>query len=50
MNATQTTQLLWDTYSPQYHVWLPFAAIGVVAVVALLIFAQMAKRWNDMNA
>lgn len=44
------TRLLWDTYSPQYHVWLPFAAIGVVAIIALIIFNQMAKRWSDMNA
>lgn len=44
------TRLLWDTYSPQYHVWLPFAAIGVAAIIALIIFNQMAKRWSDMNA
>lgn len=45
-----TTQLLWDKYSPQYHVWIPFAAIGVVAIIALAIFGQMAKKWKDMNA
>jgi dipeptide/tripeptide permease len=44
------TRLLWDTYSPQYHVWLPFAAIGVGAIIALIIFNQMARRWSDMNA
>lgn len=44
------TQLLWDTYLPHYYVWLPFAAIGVVAAIALAIFGQMAKRWSDMNA
>jgi MFS family permease len=50
MDAVQTTQLLWNTYSPHLYVWIPFAAIGVLAVVALIIFSQMAKRWSDMNA
>jgi hypothetical protein len=49
-DATAATQLLWETYSPQYAVWLPFAAIGVAAIIALVIFARMARRWNDMNA
>ena len=44
------TATLWREYNPQYHVWLPFAAIGVVATIALAIFGQMAKRWKDMNA
>ncbi|HRX85666.1 MAG TPA: hypothetical protein P5572_11675, partial [Phycisphaerae bacterium] len=45
-----TTRLLWEKYKPQYHVWLPFAAVGVVATIALAIFGHMAKRWTDMNA
>jgi len=50
-NATKgATQLLWDEYHPQYRVWLPFAAIGIAAIIALAIFGQMAKRWKDMNA
>ncbi|MFH1278975.1 MAG: MFS transporter [Candidatus Eisenbacteria bacterium] len=49
-DAVEVTQLLWNTYSPQYHVWLPFAAIGVGAIVALVIFSQMAKKWTDMDA
>jgi len=44
------TQLLWDTYNPQYYTWIPFAAVGVLAAIALAIFGQMAKRWSDMNA
>lgn len=48
-NAVEATQMLWNTYSPQY-IWIPFAVIGVVAAVSLLIFGQMAKRWKDMNA
>ncbi|MFQ5806742.1 MAG: MFS transporter [Phycisphaerae bacterium] len=48
--AQFATKLLWDKYHPQYKVWIPFAAIGVVATIALGIFGQMAKRWKDMNA
>jgi len=44
------TRLLWDLYHPQYYVWIPFAAIGVIAAIALAIFGQRAKRWADMNA
>jgi len=44
------TKRLWDKYDPQYKVWIPFAAIGVLATIALGIFGQMAKRWKDMNA
>ena len=50
MDATEVTRLLWDTYNPQYHVWTPFACIGVAAIIALLIFSQMAKKWTDMDA
>lgn len=50
LDHMQATQLLWDTYSPHVHVWLPFAGIGVVAAVALWIFGRMARRWQDMNA
>jgi MFS family permease len=50
LDAIKATELLWNTYSPQYYVWLPLAAIGVVAIVALFIFNQMAKRWSDMDA
>ena len=50
LDGVRATQLLWDTYHPQYTIWLPFAAIGLVASVALLVFGQCAKRWHDMNA
>jgi MFS family permease len=50
LNAVEVTKLLWDTYSPQFYVWIPFAAIGMAAIVALVIFSQMAKRWSDMDA
>ncbi len=50
IDGVEATRLLWETYHPQYFVWIPFAAIGVVAAVALYIFGQMAKRWADMDA
>jgi MFS family permease len=50
LNAVEATQLLWNTYQPQYAVWLPFAAVGGAAIIALAIFGQMAKKWSDMNA
>jgi hypothetical protein len=49
IDGQQATALLWQTYHPQL-IWLPFAAIGVVAAIALAIFGQLAKRWRDMNA
>lgn len=49
LDAVAATQLLWNTYHPHY-VWIPFAAIGVLCAISLAIFAQMAKRWKDMNA
>jgi len=49
-SAKGATQLLWDEYNPQYRVWIPFACIGIAAIIALAIFGQMAKRWKDMNA
>ncbi|MBU0509411.1 MFS transporter [bacterium] len=50
LDPVQATHLLWNTYSPHLYVWIPFAAIGVVAIIALIIFARMARRWDDMNA
>ena len=42
VTAVAATSLLWAEYSPQYKVWIPFAAIGIAATVALGIFGQMA--------
>ncbi|TKJ40131.1 transporter [candidate division LCP-89 bacterium B3_LCP] len=50
MDPVTATRTLWDLYNPQYHVWIPFAAIGIVAIIALIIFSQMAKKWSDMDA
>jgi dipeptide/tripeptide permease len=49
MDAVTSTRMLWDTYHPHY-VWIPFAAIGVLAAIALYVFGQKAKKWSDMNA
>ena len=48
--AQAATQMLWNSYHPNRWVWLPIVAIGIIATIALGIFGQMAKRWNDMNA
>ncbi|MBD3166692.1 MFS transporter [bacterium] len=50
LDAQAATKLLWDTYHPQYAVWVPFIVIGVIAVIALVIFAKLAQKWDDMNA
>jgi dipeptide/tripeptide permease len=50
LDAHAATRMLWDTYDPQYYVWIPFAAIGVVAAVALWAFGRMARKWKDMDA
>jgi len=50
LDAQQATEVLWNTYDPQYWVWLPFAAIGVAAIVALVFFARAARHWADMDA
>ncbi len=50
LDPSTATRLLWDTYDPQFYVWIPFACIGVVAAFSLWIFGRMARRWSDMNA
>lgn len=50
LDSHAATQLLWDTYDPHVHVWVPFAAIGVVSAAALWVFGRMARRWKDMDA
>jgi dipeptide/tripeptide permease len=49
VDGIEATRILWETYSPQ-KIWYPFAAVGIAAAIALYVFGQMAKRWNDMNA
>ena len=48
LSGEAATKLLWQTYHP-YQVWFYFAGIGLVAIAALIVFNQRAKRWKDMN-
>ena len=48
LTSTEATQLLWDTYDP-WLVWIPIAAVGVVSMLALVLFARKARQWADMN-
>ena len=50
LDATAATNLLWNTYQPQYFVWLPIVAMGVLAAAAMAVFGHRAKRWADMDA
>jgi hypothetical protein len=50
LDPVTATGMLWDTYSPHTHVWIPFAVIGVLSAICLWIFGRMARRWSDMNA
>ncbi len=50
LDAAAATRLLWDTYSPNTKVWIPFACIGVISAIALWIFGRKAKKWADMDA
>lgn len=50
LDAVSATELLWNTYTPNAKVWIPFAAVGVVSAAGLWVFGRMAKRWSDMNA
>lgn len=50
LDSVAATKILWDTYNPQFKVWIPFAVIGIISAIALAVFGQMAKRWKDMNA
>jgi proton-dependent oligopeptide transporter, POT family len=47
-DGAAVTRLLWDTYHP-YSVWYGFAVVGVVSVIALLVFNHRARKWRDMN-
>lgn len=49
IDSEEATQLLWDTYHPQYHVWIPLLAIGVLAMLAFAVYGRKASKWTDMN-
>jgi predicted MFS family arabinose efflux permease len=48
LDATATTQLLWDTYHP-YSMWAVFAAIGASSMVGLLLYGKLVKRLTEKN-
>ena len=50
LDSVAATRMLWDLYSPNINVWMPFIIIGAISAIALFIFARMARRWSDMNA
>jgi hypothetical protein len=47
-DANAVTDLLWTTYKP-YHVWYWFSAVGFVSLIGILTFAQVSKRWKDLD-
>jgi MFS family permease len=47
-DAHQVNQLLWDTYHP-YRIWYLFACVGLCSLIGIIVFAQLSKRWKDMN-
>ncbi len=49
IDASAATQLLWETYHPQYHFWIPILAIGLISIVGFAIFRRKAEQWADMN-
>ena len=48
MNATQATNLLWTTYSPQ-RVWYPFVAIGIASAVGIYFYARWVRRYESAD-
>lgn len=47
-DGAAVNQLLWDTYHP-YTVWYPFAAVGLLSLVGMLVFSRMSRRWQHMD-
>ena len=45
IDAAQVTKLLWDTYDP-WKLWLPFAAIGILAAIAMFFYGRAARKWE----
>ncbi len=48
MDASQATQLLWQTYHP-YQLWYQFAAIGVASAIGIAIYSYFAHKWQAKN-
>ncbi len=50
LDASGATELLWQTYSPHWQVWIPFTLVGLFSAAALYFFGRAAKKWKDMDA
>lgn len=48
IDTSAATQLLWETYHPQYQFWIPILAIGLIAIVGFAIFGHKAEKWADL--
>ncbi len=49
LDAVGATQLLWDRYHPQTFWWV-FVGVGLVAALAMIVYARVARGWTDENA
>ncbi len=49
IDTSAATQLLWETYHPQYHFWIPILTIGLISIVGFAIFGRKAEKWADLN-
>ena len=48
IDTSAATQLLWETYHPRYHFWIPILTIGLISIVGFAIFGRKAEKWADM--
>jgi dipeptide/tripeptide permease len=48
-SASDATRMLWDAYHP-YTFWYGFVALGVLSAVGMLIYGNVAKRWQKARA
>lgn len=49
IDSSAATRLLWETYSPQYAVWVPFVSVGAACICAMWVFGRLARRWDRMD-
>jgi len=45
LDAGAATRLLWSTYDP-WHLWIPFAAIGIASAIGIAIYARWVRRYE----
>ncbi len=48
IDASAATQLLWETYHPQYY-WIPILALRLISIVGFAIVGRKAEKWADLN-